>query len=217
MKFLLDVLGYDIHWVIGDVLHPNNHMFTIVSNLKTPGDKYIVDIGLGIPNFEPVPIDFEDESPVYCLSVIQFKYVRKDGTLTRWHKNNSAPGADEFDWRPVCATDEQLIPREHSYFDEYMEKVYTDLDCVLSPFCKSLRAVSFHREGADPKCVALKDSTLLMERESHYFERMKMKSDEEILEKVDLYFPLLSKDARIAVKNADIDYSSALPDNQVRQ
>lgn len=44
-----------------------------------------------------------------------------------------------IDWRDGCVTDEQLTPREYSYFDEYMEKVYTDSDCAIAPFWKSLR------------------------------------------------------------------------------
>jgi hypothetical protein len=42
--------------------HVSCHVLTAVDSLKKPGDKYIVDVGLGLPNFEPIPLDFEDET-----------------------------------------------------------------------------------------------------------------------------------------------------------
>ncbi len=54
--------------------------------------------------------------------------------------------------------------------------------------------------------MALKDSTLLIENESRCLEEVKLKSVEEVLEKVDLYFPLLSAEAREAVKNVEFTF-----------
>jgi arylamine N-acetyltransferase len=202
-KVLLEVLGFDIHWIGSNIRFPNNHILTVVNNLKSPGDKYLVDVGLGLPNFEPIPIDFEDESPVYAESHSVDKYVCKDGTLTRYQKRKryALVAKGDAEWRSIFITDDRLQPRQYSYFDESMEKVYTDSDAVASPFPKTLRIIIYHREGANMKCVALKDSSLLLENESHDLEEVKLKSVEEILEKVDLYFPLLSDAARKAVRN----------------
>lgn len=206
-KFLLEALGYNVHLVGGDIGIPNNHVLTVVNDLKKPGDKYIVDVGFGVPNFEPIPVDFECESPVYAHSYSRVKYVREDSKLIRCHKKTFIHFPDGADsWRPICISDERLQPRQSSYFDEIMEKVYTDIDGAITPFCNSLRAITFRGDGANLKCLALKDSSLLLENESHDLEEVKLGSVEEILEKVDLHFPLLSDAARKAVKNVKFDF-----------
>lgn len=212
-KFLLEALGYDSYFVGSDIFKPNNHLVVVVENLKTPGDKYIVDVGIGVPNFEPISLNFEESSPVYSQSFSQFKYVRKDGKLTRYHKKNSAPlappnmAAGEVEWRPFYViVDDQLPRKEHSYFDDIMEEIYTDNDCAITPFSKSFRAVAYRRDGADLKLVAIKESTLLLENASHCIEEVKLESVDEILEKVDLYYPHLSDAARKAVKNTEFRF-----------
>lgn len=210
-KFVLEALGYDSYLATSDIMKPDNHVVTVVDSLDTPGDKYIVDVGLGVPNFEPIPYDFEEESPVYSQSFSQFKYVRKDGKLTRYHKKYSAPlmppnMEGDVEWRPFNVSDDKLPRKELSYFDDAMEEVYTDLDCVITPFNKSFRAVGYRKEGADLKLVAIQDSTLLLENESHYLDKVKLKSVEEILEAIDRYYPLLSDAARKAVKNTDFKF-----------
>ena len=62
-----------------------------------------MDVEICFPSFEPIPLDFEDESPIYTHSFLQFKYVRKDGRLLRYHTRSSDllllnPGNDP-DWR----------------------------------------------------------------------------------------------------------------------
>ena len=212
-KLLLETLGYDINFCAADIYAPTSHTLTIVHNLKKPGDKHLVDVGMGCPCFEPLPLDFEDESPVYKQSYTEFKYARKDGELVRYHKsskyNDLAPDfaqEDEIGWKRCYSLDEKIISREWSFFDEPIDKLYTDLDCVYSPFHQSLRAIAYHREGADLRLVAIKDSSLLLENESHHIEEQKLGSVEEVLEKVDLYFPLLSAEARVAVKNIKWDF-----------
>ena len=207
---VLQVLGYDSYLVGSDIVKQNGHVVVVVNNLKESGDKYIVDTGIGMPNFEPIPLDFEDESPVYTQSFTQFKYVRKNRKLIRCHRE--FPSADDVmppnltgdvKWRPFYAVDEDLPRREISFFDEIFEDIYTDRDCSFTPLNSSLRAVGFRGEATDPKFVAMKNFTLLLENESHEVEKVKLKSVEEILEKIDLYFPVLSEVARIAVKKCE--------------
>ena len=206
-KYLLEALGYDIYWIGSDVGYPCNHILTVVNNLKTPGDKFLVDVGFGVPNFEPIPIEFESESPVYAHSYARVKYVFKGGKLIRCHKSKRCTqlpqGAGDTEWKEVCITDEQLEPRQGSYFDEVMEKVYSDPNGIMAPFGKSIRAIKYR---ADLKCVALKDSSLLIENDSHDLEEVKLRSVQEIVETVDTHFPLLSEEARKAVKNLKFDF-----------
>ena len=182
--------------------------------LEKPGDKHIVDVGLCCPSFEPLPLDFEDQSPIYKQSFSVFKYVRKEGKYIRYHKTGSknydlAPDIrreDEIKWKGFYAMDDKVIPRELSFFDQIMDEVYTDLDSVITPFHKSLRAVAYHGEGADLRLVAVKDSSLLLENESRQINEEKLGSVEELLERVDLYFPPLSAEAREAVKNVEWNF-----------
>ena len=131
--------------------------------------------------------------------------VREEGKVRLYFKKSSSPllpPSEEAEWKPFYAVDEDFPQKELSYFDEPMEAVYTDHNSVMTPFCTSLRIVGFVRaEGAGRKCVALKDYTLLLENESHHLDPVTLKSAEELLEMVDRYFPLLSEDARRAVKS----------------
>lgn len=54
--------------------------------------------------------------------------------------------------------------------------------------------------------VAVKESSLLLENDSHCLDEIKLSSVEEILEKVILYFPLLTEEARKAVENVTFDF-----------
>ena len=56
-KFLLDALGYSTFFVIGDINHPNNHILVVVEGLEVPGDKFLVDVGVGLPTFDPVALN----------------------------------------------------------------------------------------------------------------------------------------------------------------
>jgi arylamine N-acetyltransferase len=212
-KYLLEALGYDSYLVGSDIVKENGHVVTAVDNLKKPGDKYIVDVGLGVPNFEPIPLDFEDESPIYAQSFSEFKYARKNGKITRYHREHPSAEelmppnlSEEVKWRRFYDANEELPRRELSFFDETFEELYTDLDCSFTPFNNSFRIVGFRGEYTNPKLVAFRNFTLLLENDAHKVEKVKLKSVEEILEKVDLYFPVLSDAAREAVKYCEFKH-----------
>ena len=202
-KFLLEALGFDTYWLGCDFkASSNNHILTIVRNVRAPGDSYIVDVGQGTPNFKPIPLNFEEESPLYSQSFSQYKFVReRDGRLVRYIKMNIVPTTVECEWKEYYVV-KDLQPKELSYFDEVMEEIYTERDAAITPFCTSLRAVGYRREGPDDlRCVALKDSTFLLENEEHCLESTTLNSVEEVFEKVDTYFPTLSAEVRLAVGN----------------
>ena len=208
-KLLLEALGYDIYWITGNISAPDNHLMTIVRNLRSPGDQYLVDVGLASPNFEPIPLDFGEESPVYSQSYLVFKYIRRDGKLIRCHKGKRALLTREKEWREFVVIDEKLTPREKLFLDKKMEDVYTDRDRSVSPFCKLLRVVAFR---PDLKCVAMAGASLLLENDSHCLEEVKLHSVKEVLETVDKYFPILSEEAREAVKHAEFEFDNSAMD-----
>ena len=211
VKFFLEALGYDIQF-LSSVINEcsvDNHIITIITSLKTPGDKYLVDVGTGFPTFEPIPLDFDEESPVYTQSFLKYKYVRnsKDGRLARYHSRTLGPTSLKkeergTEWRKFYSFN--LTPRDFSSFDETMGKIYTDLNSEITPYHNSIRAVRFSEPGM--KLVALKNSSLLLENEENFLEETKLKSVEEVLESVSRYFPLLQEDAKKAVKYIKFDF-----------
>ena len=183
--FLLRVLGYKAHLSAGSIHdHPDNHVIVIVQDLTTPGSKHLVDAWCGWPTCEAIPLDFEEESPVYHCSFLEFKFIREHDYFVRFHRNDryaqAKPSAVE--WRKVCKFDS--IPRDLSHFDQSMTDVYT-IPGARSPFLVSFRAVIYN----DLKLVAIKDTTLLLENDCHEVEARKLQSREELIETVKRYFP----------------------------
>lgn len=155
----------------------------------------------GFPTFAPVPLDFEEESPVYFFSFLRYKFLRRDGRLV-WYLQESRHSKSKDGWTEFCVID--LTPRELSFFDETMDEIYGDPDSDITPFHKSFRAIAFSRPGK--KLVALKDTSLLLENDSRHLDEIKLSSVEEVLEKVNQYFPFLSKEAGKAVKNVTFNF-----------
>lgn len=86
IKYLLDALGYDVSFVSGAIKAPNNHILVIIANLMKPGDRYLIDAGIGYPTFDPVPLDFEKESYTYAHSFLEYKCIWEDGKVILCHK-----------------------------------------------------------------------------------------------------------------------------------
>ena len=185
MKFLLQALGYDVYFVASNIGYPNNHIITVVQNLTKPGDKHLVDVGVGYPTFEAIPLDFEHESPVYLHSFLWYKFVREGDTIARWHgKGESTPEYPLVNgWRKVCIIDP--TPRNLEFFAEPMHTVYTTPD--PSPFHTSLRAIIF----TNKKAMCIKDMSFLVEDDNHELQETKMVHRDRLLETTAQYFPQL--------------------------
>ena len=140
LNCLLDALGYDTYIpasYIGGGFTSMNHIATIVQNLTFPGSKHLVD-ACGYPTFEPIPLDFEKESPVYRQGFLEFKFVIEGNTVSRFHRRgdlfNSSDDALPGGWRIFAKMN--LTPQELSAFQQPMKDVYTkpgvnSLDTVL--------------------------------------------------------------------------------------
>ena len=188
MTYLLEALGYETYFPASGIFFPNNHITTIVQNLTYPGSKHLVDALSGYPTFEAIPLDFEKESPVYCHSFLEYKFVREGNTILRFHRKGeyrpTIPDREHIvdGWRRVCEID--MMPRDLSCFDQSMTDVYTKPG-VNSPFLVSFRAVVYRKL----KLVAIKDTTLMLENDSHELEVTKLSSREEVVRTTSKYFP----------------------------
>ena len=202
-KYLLDALGYHTDFLSSDIQHPSNHIIIVVNSLKTRGDQFLVDVGLAYPTFLPLPLDFEKESPVYSDSFVVYKYVRKEDKLIRYHAKSAVSAREkglvvgDDDWAVVYMIHD-LSPKDLSFFDVPMDAIFTDIESNLSPFHLSIRAIAF--SGEKKRAVSIKDTSLLLENQQQCLEEIKFRNSKELLETVQLYFPVLYKEAELAVE-----------------
>ena len=182
MKILLEALGYTVHHVLSTVKYPDNHILSMVYDVLFPGDKYLVEVGVGYPTFRPIPINFDKESPVYEDSFVKYKYAWKDGLLVRYQTLCGCKHGGHAAWQYVYSVD--VTPRELSTFESPMATVYTNPDSC--PFHTSLRAIIFRNQTA----VCIRDMSLLIEDDSHDLKETNFSCDQEFLDAVNKYFPL---------------------------
>ena len=197
MKALLEALGYKIHHCTSDIGSSDNHILNVVTDLVAPGDRHLVDVGIGYPTFEPVPLDFTHESRTYRHSFLEYKFVWEGDRLVRYHCSREAQplitGTLVVDgWRRICVID--LTPRDLSYFKKSMDMVYSDP--AVSFFHRSLRAIVY----PGLKAVSIRDLSLFLENNCHELEETKFEDVSELVDAVKL-FPVLYSDALCAVNH----------------
>lgn len=194
---LLKGLGFSaklaLSTVTSTVASPNNHLIILVSGVQKENDLYLVDCGTGFPIFRTVPLNFDQESPVYHDGFLEYKYVRHEGKILRMHgkgdmvKPNDPPieGLDFFlgRWRRFYSFDpEQLDPTvDHN-------QLYLSID--LTPFPKSPRAILFPEKRA----VIAVHNRFIIENDKGSLETTAMASDQEILKAYGIHFPNIKQD-----------------------
>ena len=195
---LLQGLGYSVHLCpatcTSTVTSPNNHVIVLVDDLEKKGDLHLVECGLGFPTFRAVSLNFEEESPVYVDSFLEYKYIRRDGKFLRMHgdgdmiKRNDPPieGLDFIvdKWRRFYFFSVQ--PTDSlSDFDEVFDKVFTMPK--TTPFDHSPRALCF----SGKKTTVLVNNRLMLEQEDRQLQTTVLQNDDEIVESYRHYFPQL--------------------------
>ncbi len=187
MKLLLEALGYSVYHIISSVSEPENHIITIATfdNIK-----YLVEVGCGYPTFQPIPLNFKDESIIYENSFIKykFKWISED-TIERQHLFLT-PSANWQRFYSFCVT-----PKLFEELDKPMTVAYTDTKAI--PFHTSFRAVKFYKG----KATVIRDGKLLVEDATHVLQETKLPSHDEILRAVQDHFPQLEDAAKSALKN----------------
>ena len=102
MKYLLEALGYDVYF-----LHVM-HLVVLATTL-----------------LEAIPLDFEVESPIYCHSYLEYKFLKRGGQILRMHRKGEPTPVIQVmieciidGWRRIFEF--ELIPRDLSYFEQPM-------------------------------------------------------------------------------------------------
>ena len=194
MKYLLEALGYKAYHIACHIVRENDHILTVVE-IQTV--KYLVDVGVGYPTFEAIPLNFEKESELYHHSFLHYKFVRDystagHDTIIRLHKKGttSYENVTETDtlWRKVGSID--LIPREFAYFNEPMTMSFRFFESGRVIFHTSLRLVVFTKEDG---AKIIKDQTFFVEdRMTHQLMvKEEMNDSSSVSEKVKEIYPLL--------------------------
>ena len=96
---LLEALGYSARMCIATLYSTiiNNHAVVLVEDLEKKGDLHLVDCGLFLPSFRTISLNFDQESPVYQDSFLEYKLIRHNGLILRMHgsgdiiKRNNPP------------------------------------------------------------------------------------------------------------------------------
>ena len=188
---LLEALGFSARlcFSTGSTTIITNHVVVLVEDLEKKGDLHLVDCGLVLPSFRAISLNFDQESPVYQDSYLEYKLIRHNGLILRMHgsgdiiKRNNPPieGLDFIvgKWRRYYQFDitNSISPDEFAVsFQE------AHLPTTLHPL-----AVWFP-EG---RTVMILRNQLKVEKEDGTFEKIMIESDEEILKSYKIYFPTI--------------------------
>ncbi|XP_013394787.1 arylamine N-acetyltransferase 1 [Lingula anatina] len=188
LYFVLRVLGYDITLAKGQVEIPVDHVLLVAHDVVTSGDSYLIDAGGGYPTLIAIPLDFQDESPVYTFSFCTFKYVRKEDR--EFHRMHSGLEKDSYKVESVLKNSWQ-----HNYslntapcilkdFESSMARPYTN---PASVFLNSFRAVRFPKG----KLLAIKNNSILEDKDDAVF-ATEVKDSEALKNALSVLFPMLS-------------------------
>ncbi|KAL8562999.1 hypothetical protein ACOMHN_004691 [Nucella lapillus] len=178
------------------ITSPNNHVMVLIYDLEKKGDIHLVEAGCGFPTFRAISLNFEEESPAYVDSYLEYKYIRHGGKYLRMHckgdtmKRNDPPieGLDFIvgKWRRFYYF--SLEPSDKlSDFDAAFDRVFT-VPCA-TPFDRSPRALAF----PDQRAVILVNNRLMVDKEGE-LETTVLDGDEAIVDSYRRYFSILGED-----------------------
>ncbi|XP_033121608.1 uncharacterized protein LOC117120685 [Anneissia japonica] len=198
MKILLEKIGYDVYHTGCLILKTkNNHLCTLVRDLTKPGDLHLADVGIAHPTWDPIPLNFEIESPVYHVGFLYFKFVRNGDKITRLHKHDKRyefpVNINSKEWHEFM--DMPITPCEVDYMQPVMTEMYTVPGAHNCPFLISLTCVIFKNE----KLVAFKDSTFLYENDDHQLDVERITTREKFVSTMLTYFPQFSLEIEAAL------------------
>ncbi|KAI8504001.1 hypothetical protein Bbelb_180690 [Branchiostoma belcheri] len=172
--YLLQALGYDV-FLISCASHRIKHVTVVARNVAEKGDVYLVEVGCGFPTFQAIPLDFQELSPVYQHSFLEYRFVKKGELIERQHRRGDTrplgPGQQAGTWREFYAF--TLEPRDLDFFREPMNTVYT----VPGRFLQSLRVITFQKD----RLRAIKDWSLLEEQDDHTLRETQIHSMHEMM------------------------------------
>ena len=191
---LLEALGFSTRlcFAAGSTTIIVNHVVVLVEDLEKEGDLHLVDCGLVLPSFRAISLNFDQESPVYQDSYLEYKLIRHNGLILRMHgsgdiiKRNNPPieGLDFVvgKWRRYYRFDitNSISPDEFAASFQVAH-----LPTTVPPLA------AWFPGG---RTVMIWGNQLKVEKEDGTFENIMIKSDEEILRYYKKYFPTIRED-----------------------
>ncbi|XP_019647137.1 PREDICTED: uncharacterized protein LOC109487570 [Branchiostoma belcheri] len=186
--YLLQALDYDVFLISSSVSYPISHVIIGVRNVAERDDVYLAEVGCGHPTFQAIPLNFQEESPVYQHSFLEYRFVKKGELIERQHRRGDirplGPGQQPGTWRRFY--DFTLEPRDLAFFREPMNTVYT----VPGKFLQSLRVITFQKD----RLRAIKDWFLLEEQGDHTLRQTKIHSMSEMMAIIKEIAPKIDQD-----------------------
>ena len=192
---LLEALGYSAHLCGTSVTTTgiNVHLTLIVKDLVNTGDIHLVDCGLGQPSFRAISLNFNEESPVYQESYLEYKYIKRDGKILRMHGDGDVVKRND---PPIEGLD--LILGKWRRFYEFSLQDFEQ---------KTLKTLWYYFDGRSaPKNMTPRVSrfpggkahmmmghNLFLEQEDRKLKKIKLQSNDEILKAYRDYFPSLDE------------------------
>ncbi|XP_030833578.1 uncharacterized protein LOC100888967 [Strongylocentrotus purpuratus] len=207
---LLAVLGYNVHLIGGKFMgHDRYHVTNIVHDVEVKGQRHLVEVGASDPTFHPIPLDFEEESPVYQDSFLTYKFKLGRNDLQRFHvirKSDSDSSLLEdhthpTNWRLISEMD-IATDRDLDYFKEPMSYVFNALP---RPKMKMFDEGMFAMIYENGKMVYIRDNLLYLERNDNTEERRVLWSTDEVLEAYSRFMPMIPNERKLlGLKNRNL-------------
>ena len=192
MKSLLEALDFDVSLVACDIWMDgiHDHVLLLLKNVIKPGDQYHVDVGVGLPFFQAIPLDFEHESKVYTTGYLTHKFV-KEGEVYSWlHKVDGQyrfkqDGDAIGDWKKFMIF--TLEPRDIGYFQDPMQMHFVTQNPPKPghSFLNVLKANSYPGH----KFVEITGTSFLVEDETGKITKTKILSKNVLLSLYAEHFP----------------------------
>ncbi|XP_071508761.1 uncharacterized protein [Diadema antillarum] len=214
---VMKALGYQVSLVPANTVSiKSTHAVIMVYNLSGEGSKHLADMGTGgWPTFQPIPLDFEKESPEYHESFLIYKFVRQGDVIVRLHNVESDPAGANFykasfkdEWY-TYASIRFNTPVAVSHFDNVMTRLYTQVNDDL-PLLSKLLCIAFPKG----RFLSINNTTLLEEQENGWVKKTYLRSRDEIIDVFKRHFPHFDESTIHAAMDDEfvkLDFSKGLP------
>ncbi len=193
---LLKVFGYSAHFcgtLATTTAVDVAHLTLIVKDLVNTGDIHLVDCGVGLPTFTAISLNFNEESPIFEESFLEYKYIKHGGKILRMHgkgdlvRRNDPPieGLDFIlgKWRRFYEfTLEDFEGKTLDRFGNYF-------DARGAPKNMPPRAARY----PGGKAVIILGNNLFTEQEDKMLKKTELGSDDEVMKAYQDYFPSIDQ------------------------
>uniref|UniRef100_A0A0B7AMS0 arylamine N-acetyltransferase n=1 Tax=Arion vulgaris TaxID=1028688 RepID=A0A0B7AMS0_9EUPU len=201
--FLLKAIGFKATIAhatcTSSVIFPNNHVVVYVDDVERTGDKFLIEVGFGFPTFRAVSLNFENESPQFVDSFIEYKYMKYQGRILRMHRKGDlvkSQGQSSFDglhfviddWRRFYHADPDGSNNVEEFFPSF-EQVFTNPKA--SPFHSTFRVICFPGKKA---VMVINEKTLIENDKGELVPSNIEGGDAGIIQTVKQYFPIIPEE-----------------------